>query len=150
MSVSVCESSLCACTCACVCVCVHVRIIKQNTRGHHRLCLSVCLCDIHSKTHTHTHTVFPHRPSSSAIFTSDYTFHLLIFILICSSQTRGGGKTSDRREREIWKERWGRTDGGGRTGLYQISRKGGNLKKREIVSNFSLSNCRCPTHPQAK
>lgn len=145
MSVSVCELLLCVCT---ACVCMHVCVCNQ--KKPHTLevirdytSLSVCL----SHTHKHTHRVFPQRPSSSAIFTSDYTFHLLIFILICFSQTREGVKgVIGERERD-----WGGKLGeGGSTCIRSAEKEGRTLRKREIVRNFTLSNWRCPSLPQAK
>lgn len=71
------------CVCRCVCRCVSsanawMCAIKQNTRGHQRQCLSFSkLC-----------TFFPPWRLSCALFTSDYMFHLHIFIVICHSQIR--------------------------------------------------------------
>ncbi len=157
MSVSVCVC-VCVCVlrvCACAaCVCMHVcvrawgRVIKQNTRGHQRLCLSVCLS--HSLTHSHTRakaharTVFPWRPSSSAIFTSDYTFHLLIFILICLSQTREGGKGSDRREREGGREREREMGEGGLACIRSAEKEGIWRREREwAISLYQTVDVLC-------
>lgn len=74
MSVSVCCVHLCVKSLP---VCVSK--IKLNTRGHQRL--------THTNTSTHRGTS-PQRPPC-AIFTSNYTFHLFIFILIHSKKTRG-------------------------------------------------------------
>lgn len=150
MSGGVCELLVCICMYVYVCMCPK----KKNIRGHQRLCLSVSLSQSHkhTRTHTrphtqwHTHTVFPRRPSSSAIFPSDYTFHLLIFILICFSQTREGGK-------RVIGERGRERDGGGQMGeggrAWSAEREG--IWRRDYdFFIIILSNRRCPSYPQAK
>lgn len=140
-----------------VCVCVHVSKKKKKKTlevirdyGSLSVCLNHTSTRAKTQRHTHTcphtqwhtHTVFPWRPSSSAIFPSDYTFHLLIFILICFSQTREGVKGVI-----------GERDGGGQMG------EGGwawSAEKERIwgrdyeIFVLILSNCRCPSYPQAK